>query len=38
MTLGTKIVLILILVHLIIGFGYMVYLMMPKKKNDEEEQ
>jgi hypothetical protein len=34
MSLGTQIALILILLHLVGGFGYMVYVMTFRKKKD----
>jgi hypothetical protein len=38
MTFGTKIILFLILLHLIIGFGFIIKLMLPGKKTDEKKK
>jgi Tfp pilus assembly protein PilO len=44
MSITTKIILALIALHLVIGFGWMIYKLSPKKKsgeqsdNDEEER
>ncbi|MCB0640526.1 MAG: hypothetical protein KDC44_02765 [Phaeodactylibacter sp.] len=38
MGIGTKIILIVILLHLIAGFGYMVYVLLPKKGDAEEAE
>jgi hypothetical protein len=38
MGIGTKIILIVILLHLIAGFGYMVYLLLPKKGDESEKK
>ena len=37
MAIGTIIVLILILLHLIIGFGFIVKLMLPGKKHEKKD-
>jgi hypothetical protein len=38
MTFGTKIILFLILLHLIVGFGFIIKLMLPGKKIDEKKK
>jgi hypothetical protein len=38
MTFGTKIILFVILLHLIIGFGFIIKLMLPSKKTDEKNK
>jgi hypothetical protein len=35
MGIGTKIGLLIILLHLIIGFGYMIYMLSPRKGDKE---
>jgi len=37
MTIGTKIILFLILLHLIVGFGFIVKLMLPVKKGNDKK-
>ncbi len=37
MGLGTKIILIIILLHLIVGFGFIIKLTLPKKENRDKE-
>ena len=34
----TKILLILIILHFIVGFGYMIYKLSPKKKDETDKQ
>ncbi|EKB50921.1 hypothetical protein B879_00449 [Cecembia lonarensis LW9] len=36
MDLGTKIILLLILLHLIVGFGFIFSLFMPKKNKEKD--
>jgi hypothetical protein len=38
MTFGTKLILFIILLHLIIGFGFIIKLMLPSKKIDDKEK
>jgi hypothetical protein len=38
MAIGTKIILFLILLHLIIGFGFIIKLMLPGRKPDKNKE
>ena len=36
MSIGTKIVLVLIVLHLILGFGWLMYKLSPRKRDDKD--
>lgn len=38
MNIWVNIVIILIIIHLVLGFGWLVYKLSPKKKKEEEKQ